>query len=481
MRRFALLGVLVFVCSSLAAQSVYVRDNYLMFPSISDYESYANNETDRSILFYYTYGDSAVTSRSEVQEAENDEELYPDFLNLILNQDNIVGIGSFLVKVDMVNGYGLAINVNEPNAYWSLVNEDWSQPLIYLSSEDDGIEVLENIENGGWYPAARTPQQPQIGTTAARSAKSPLSATSTRPAGRLQANGCSGAPRYKCDDYVIWDSIPNPNPEPGHLYDLYRMDYKVVYQKAIIYFSLQSKQKSRTAYESTNWILVPTYDAAMKLDGHVRYRKRCGGEVVKNEILYTVDREQNWRPYESSRSLSHYDFAVTFGIDHPQNNPPNYHNSTCSIMYGYSSGHAGMTWKAIEQRSGGVVHVGSDNVTNPYSGDTAPTASLPVLCLRVTNAPVPAGISPDFYNGWAKGSVALSSFVTGSTLTSRAAADSLCASQFGPSWRMAEFHDGFYGQNLAYSGGWSYWAYGTIPIGQRFWVAINDQPANPWN
>jgi hypothetical protein len=140
-----------------------------------------------------------------------------------------------------------------------------------------------------------------------------------------------------------------------------------------------------------------------------------------------------------------------------------------------------MTWTSVENRSGGVVHVASDSQTNPYNGDTAPSTSLPVLCLRVTNAPVPAGINPDFYNGWAKGSVALSSSVTGSTLTSRAAADSLCASQFGPTWRMGEFHDGFYGSSLQYSGGWSYWGYGSIPVGTRFWVAINDQPANPWN
>lgn len=474
MRRFALLGILVFVCSSMAAQDVSVRDNHLAFSSIAAYESFAGNEADRSILYSYTYGNPAVTSRAEVQEGENDEELYPDFLNLVLNTDNIVAIGSHLVKIDMVNGYGLAININEPNAYWSLVNEDWSAPLIYLTQEDDGLEVLESYE---WSYAGTTPQ-PRLSTTSA--AASPAPRASGRAAGRVQTNSCSGAPRDKCDNYVIWDSVQNPNPTPGDLYDLYRMDYKVVYQKAIIYFSLQSKQKSTTAYDNTT-VYKPPYDAAMKLDGHARYRRRCGGEVVKNDVLYTVDREQNWRPYEGGRSLSHYDFSVTFGIDHPQNNPPNYHNSSCSIMYGYSSGHAGMTWRSLEQRSGGVVHVGSDNVTNAYSGDTAAATSLPVLCLRVTNAAVPAGITPDFYNGWAKGSVALTAPVAGSTLTSRTTADSLCSSTFGPAWRMAEFHDGYYGSSLQYSGGWSYWAYGTIAVGQRFWVAINDQPANPWN
>ena len=65
MRRIALLGVLAFVCSSLAAQ-VTVRDNYLVFPSIWEYERYANNEVDRSTLYYYTYGNSSVTSRASV-------------------------------------------------------------------------------------------------------------------------------------------------------------------------------------------------------------------------------------------------------------------------------------------------------------------------------------------------------------------------------------------------------------------------------
>jgi subtilisin family serine protease len=133
-------------------------------------------------------------------------------------------------------------------------------------------------------------------------------------------------------------------------------------------------------------------------------------------------------------------------------------------------GHAGMTWSL---REGPISHPGSDGVTNPYTGDTPASASLPVLCLRVTGAGVPAGMAPDFYNGWAQGSTALSPAVLGSQLTSRAAADAVCSSAFGGGWRMGEFHDG--------GGGWSWWAAGTLPANQRFWVAINDQPANPWS
>ncbi|HEU4325515.1 MAG TPA: hypothetical protein VFS21_20385 [Roseiflexaceae bacterium] len=143
--------------------------------------------------------------------------------------------------------------------------------------------------------------------------------------------------------------------------------------------------------------------------------------------------------------------------------------------------HYGMTWSTVEQRGNGLVHVGHWGTSDPYNGDTPPSTSLPILCLKVDNLPVPSTITPDFHNGWSGGYVALSTTVQGYALTSQAEADRRCASQFGAGWRMAEFHDGRYGPSLQYSGGWSFWAYGWIASGARFWVAINDQAANPWN
>ncbi|MGR3933355.1 hypothetical protein [Streptomyces sp. BRA346] len=141
---------------------------------------------------------------------------------------------------------------------------------------------------------------------------------------------------------------------------------------------------------------------------------------------------------------------------------------------------SGMTWTVLD-KGNGTVRVGADAATDPYNGDTAATATLPLLCLRVNGSGVPSGITPDFYAGWARGTVAATPPVLGKTLTSRATADALCAQYYGADWRMAEFHDGRYGANLEASGGWSFWAYGYVPDGTRFWAAINDQPANPWN
>jgi hypothetical protein len=139
---------------------------------------------------------------------------------------------------------------------------------------------------------------------------------------------------------------------------------------------------------------------------------------------------------------------------------------------GGSAAHLGMTWSVIEQR-GAYVHVGSDNVTNPYSGDTSANAALPILCLRQDGRDAPTWITFDFYNGWAAGEVRLTAPVPGSTLTSRAVADAMCATAFGGGYRMAEFHDG--------GGGWTWWAQGVPNPTSRFWVAIDDQLANCWN
>lgn len=145
-----------------------------------------------------------------------------------------------------------------------------------------------------------------------------------------------------------------------------------------------------------------------------------------------------------------------------------------------TANHAGMTWRVINQRADGVVRVGRDDVTNAYDGDTPAGQALPLLCLLVDNSPVPAGITPDFYNGWARGWVGLTPAVAGTSLTSRAVADAWCAANFGAGWRMAEHHDGWYG-NPQQQGGWYFWARGVIPSQTRFWVAIDDQLANPWN
>ena len=137
----------------------------------------------------------------------------------------------------------------------------------------------------------------------------------------------------------------------------------------------------------------------------------------------------------------------------------------------------GMTWTLLQQIDG-VVHVGTDARTNPYGGDVTCDATLPLLCyLPEGAAPPNRNDQVDYYSKWAPGRVALTGAVNGYQITSLEAANQLCAGLFGSGFaRVAEFHDGNYGNS-----GWDFWAYGNLPIGTRFWVGINDQPANPWN
>jgi hypothetical protein len=201
----------------------------------------------------------------------------------------------------------------------------------------------------------------------------------------------------------------------------------------------------------------------------------------------TVNYTVNWGD-GSSQALSGPAGAVTVTTHTWQNpgNPQlvltalndshgrNFNNKTTSdtIEVTAPQGHLGMTWRLLET-NGPYAHVGSDGQTDPYNGDTSANTALPILCLRQSGLSPPPGINFDSYNGWSEGEIALSAPVNGFSLTSRGAADNICASTFGGGYRMAEFHDG--------NGGWTWWGVGNISSSTRFWVAIDDQPANPWD
>ncbi|MCP3105119.1 flagellar hook-length control protein [Myxococcus sp. K15C18031901] len=139
---------------------------------------------------------------------------------------------------------------------------------------------------------------------------------------------------------------------------------------------------------------------------------------------------------------------------------------------GCDEGRTGMTWGKLSQGNG-VVLVGCSGC-NPYQGETQCSRRLPVLCLRKEGSPAPPqGVSPTFYEGWARGRVALTRPVVGAELRSLADANARCVAAFGAGWRMAEFHDG--------DGGWGWRAFGDLPADMRFWVHINDQRANCWD
>lgn len=152
-----------------------------------------------------------------------------------------------------------------------------------------------------------------------------------------------------------------------------------------------------------------------------------------------------------------------------------------------------MTWTVLNMvMLNGKIYAlfGSDASTNPYHGDTDTSAFLPLLAIKKMGLPTPNGLYATGNNGgamrcaWSGGKVIAVPDVQGNSLTSQAIADLQCRlhglKALGEEgFRMAEFHDG--GRNA----GWDFWAdasaIGTLQIsGQRYWVSINDQAANPW-
>ncbi len=138
---------------------------------------------------------------------------------------------------------------------------------------------------------------------------------------------------------------------------------------------------------------------------------------------------------------------------------------------------------------------GTDASTNPYSGDTDTNAVLPLLCFKKMGLPLPVGLpNSSTTNGgalrgsWSGGKVLVVPDVHGKILTSQSVADEYCRRQglqvLGEDgFRMAEFHDG--DRNAGWAG-WDFWADASaMPSlrisNMRYWVSINDQPANPWS
>lgn len=132
----------------------------------------------------------------------------------------------------------------------------------------------------------------------------------------------------------------------------------------------------------------------------------------------------------------------------------------------------GMTWAKLTHNSTYSADEVGCSGCNAYTGDTACSTALPVLCVKKESAPNP-GIATDSYNGWIGGQVYLTAPVAGNQLGSLAGANARCAAAFGPGYQMAEFHHP--------GGGWNWYAYGNVNGASRFWVSISDTQGNCWN
>ena len=163
---------------------------------------------------------------------------------------------------------------------------------------------------------------------------------------------------------------------------------------------------------------------------------------------------------------------------------------------GMTWGYVGKSVNASNVTVTGAIYVSCHSTVggidcNPTTGDTTCRKALPILCtyrdpVYPNTFPIPANVaepnSP--YGNWAGEVVgttppARPCIDLDGTLNGPKGVNAFCVAQFGPNWRVAEFHDGSVHGGV----GWGFQAHGGIgQVGRRFWVDINDQPNGPcWN
>lgn len=212
-----------------------------------------------------------------VQDAEQarvaSEDIDPnDFLSTILNEDGIVEIGENIFLVDTAEQVVLVLPSVYQDQVDDLVNRNLANTNITLfSTSDDVLDLLEEGSTG----------------------------TMNRSAGLFCKE--DGADRG-------YDPGNDTSPYGSDI----RQQNKIVYQKAGIYFSLQSKTKVQFRGWTGIWTGQSATDQIIRY--YAAYKPKCRSVVVKQGDLLDDgnDNELNYRPYESTRGLHEYEFEVLF-------------------------------------------------------------------------------------------------------------------------------------------------------------------------
>ncbi len=198
--------------------------------------------------------------------------IYDDYgvLSEILNEDKVVKIGKYLIKVDLHSEQVMVLEDIHQHEYDDLVSNNPDNNNIMVFSTDD--EVLELLENGS------------TGTINAR--------ISSCDAPRADRDRRPGYPRR------------------GRRW---RLDAKVAYQKAGIYFSLVAKGKTQKRRFRTWW---RDYGGSCTIYYNCRFEVRCGWAYNRSASASGLRGKAIFRPYEGSKGLAYYALHGQFRSSH---------------------------------------------------------------------------------------------------------------------------------------------------------------------
>ncbi len=318
------------------AQNLTAKNGAVSFPTIADYEYFADNPNARASIDNFVNTNGTITTLKNASATDTGD-VIPEFLLQVLNTDNIVAIGSFYVKIDFVNSRGLVISSTPKNSYQHLVNNNLSAAGIMVFTMEDGnaLEIMEGIENGS--------------ASVANYKDLIVKHTEEMPITTSYINGpsdnfyeeelfsCGNPDSKELKRFEQWGTAFGNSscPAPGNNNAKHNADLKVVYQKAIIYFSLISKEKCQiVCLYGGSPILATPATVYMYLSGTAKY-KRCGwSERIENHTSgFSSTNEKSWRPFESSRRLEKFDFTVQFNQAQTLNAPTNF--AAMNIKAGY--------------------------------------------------------------------------------------------------------------------------------------------------
>jgi hypothetical protein len=235
--------------------SISIKEDRLVFQSIEDYENTIDHLAKIGDGNFAKWENEIGfnSMRKNFTETElNKTGIVDPLLATLLNKDAIIQIENEVYKIDVPNESVKVINVS----LYSGLNSFGSKSARTYSTQDNILEMIK---------------------------------------GNITRAICNGCPGGSNDKYGSTASSVN-------------ISMKVVYQRAGIYYSLQSKIKKDNCLNGCPSV-------GIYLSGSASYQKCGGGSGTPSNAVGGTEREYNWRAYEGSNRLKQYNFNVNFSIN----------------------------------------------------------------------------------------------------------------------------------------------------------------------
>lgn len=257
--------------------------SFLSFATFEDYDGYISNAENTSLP---EAPDDFISLRSIIDELEyqkeNDEEAYESNPHIadsiyesygklldVLNEDKIVNLFGYLVRVDVNADKVYTINATTATAYDLLINNPTSSEVTAYSTEEDVTSILAGLSRGG----------------------------------------CGENPATK-----------KKNGDNSYCSSNKRTTHEVTYQSVGIYFSLvaEVKGQKRDFVLWLAWYERPYVELYMNME----YKERCGTNYgwyqgwahnwSQSQFAYKITNNKvTFRPYERATSLTTFNFGAS--------------------------------------------------------------------------------------------------------------------------------------------------------------------------